>query len=139
MNSLPGSRHGAKRVANLWPSCIWTPIGARLWPHALADVARQTRGAGIRFGVIYKGEPSDVSDVAFTTAALTHADEVEAVLAGQPDDVILQSWENYPRHALPDTDPGSMTGLLRAYQRGRTRLATIAGNIRSRCMRTEVR
>jgi len=92
------------------------------WTDDMRKVAKQVHESGIRFGVIYKGDPFDLSDDLFTGDALRHADEVETLLSGAPDDVILQSWENYPRHALPDTDMSTMTGLVRAYLRQRTHL-----------------
>jgi len=98
------------------------------WQDDMRDVAKQTRGAGVRFGAIYNGGPSDLSDESFTSDALEHADELESVLSGSPDDVILQSWEDYPRHALPDTAPGAMTGLVCAYIRSKTHLVRLSEN-----------
>jgi len=106
---------------------IDTGWGTR-WQDDMRDVAKQTRAAGVRFGVIYNGSPSDLSDEAFTSDALEHADELESALSGAPDDVILQSWEDYPRHALPDTAAGTMTGLVRAYVRSSTHLVRLAQN-----------
>ena len=114
-----------------WETTGISPHGHRLgdpWHDDMRDVARQAHEAGIQFGVIYKGDPSDLSDESFTSDALRHADEVEAVLQGIPDNVILQSWENYPRRALPDTDSSTMTGLVRAYVRPHTRLVLESTN-----------
>ena len=118
------AKASGRPLAFLHMDTVWgTP-----WHDDMRDVAKQTHEAGIRFGVIYKGDPSDLSDDAFTNDALLHADEVEAVLQGPPDDVILQSWENYPRRALPDTDLSTMTGLVRAYVRPHTRLVLESTN-----------
>jgi hypothetical protein len=126
------AKASGKPLAFLHMDTVWgTP-----WHDDMREVASQTRKAGIRFGVIYKGDPSDLSDGAFTQDALQHADEVEGVLAGPPDDVILQSWENYPRHALPDTDFGTMTGLVRAYVRPHTQFS-VEGSHRIRLIRED--
>jgi hypothetical protein len=96
------------------------------WRADLIDVARQTRSAGIRFGVIYDGTPMDLSGATFSRESLLHADEVEAALGRPPDQIIIQSWQDYPRRVLPDRDPATMTGIVRAYVRQRALLVRIS-------------
>ena len=105
-------------VAFLHVDTVW----GTAWRDDMRAIARQARTAGVRFGVIYKADPTELSDAAFAGAALANADAAEAVLEGPPDQVIIQSWEDFPRHALPDSDPSSLTGIARAYLRPHTAL-----------------
>ena len=97
------------------------------WQAPLAAVARLCRAAGVPLGVIYKGDFSDLSNAAFTAHALREADEVEALLGGPPDQVVFQSWENFPRRALPESDPTTMTGLVMQYLRPPSHLTALPG------------
>ena len=90
------------------------------WSTDLKRVAEVTRSESVPFGVIYDGTSMDLSDRAFSSDALMHADQVEAVLGRPPDHVIIQSWQDYPRNALPESDRSTMTGIVSAYLREHT-------------------
>ncbi len=81
-------------------------------------------GAGIRFGVIYDGNPEDQTDVAWTQNAQTRFSMVEQDPLTEPDDAILQTWMVRPIHMLPETQPGTMTNLVLSYAREITHLAS---------------
>jgi hypothetical protein len=89
------------------------------WRFALADLRPPLRQAGMRFGVIYDGDPQDDTDIAWTRHAEERFEAVEADDALRPDDAILQTWMLHPTHMLPEDQPGTMTNLVLRY--GRTR------------------
>lgn len=119
-------RFSGKPVAFLHVDTVWgTP-----WHDDMRAIAKQATASGVAFGVIYKADPTELSDAAFASSTLESADLVEAVLGGPPQQVVFQSWEDYPRHALPDTDMTTLTGIARAYLRLHTQLSSpVSGRI----------
>ena len=80
-------------------------------------------GAGIRFGVIFDGDPNDPTDLAWTSHAEARFEDVEQQAAEKPDDAILQTWMVHPAHMLPESQPGTMTNLVLRYAREASRLS----------------
>jgi hypothetical protein len=85
------------------------------WRPFLADLVPRLRGAGIRYGLIYNGDPADETDLAWTRHAEERFELVEQNPALKPDDAILQTWMAHPTHMLPETEPGTMTNLVLRY------------------------
>ena len=108
-------------VAFLHVDTVW----GTAWREDMRAIAHEVQASNVRFGVIYKADPTELSDAAFAAATLAHADATEALLGGPPSQVIVQSWEDYPRHAMPDNDMSSLTGIARAYLRPHTSLAPV--------------
>jgi hypothetical protein len=82
------------------------------WRPALALFARQAHALGIRYGVIIGGMPTDPDDETWEADALRHLSALAANPALRPDDVVVQSWQKLPDHALPEDQPGSVTHEL---------------------------
>jgi hypothetical protein len=99
------------------------------WKPDIQYLAEQTRRRGVKFGVIYDGNERDLSDAAFARTALAHADAVEELLRGPPDQVLFQSWVTYPRHSLPETTSSAMTGIARDYLRPRSYMVVNGGKL----------
>jgi hypothetical protein len=68
-------------------------------------------------GIIYGGTPADASDESWVEDAKGHIRALEDRDGLMPDQAVIQSWMAYPRHALPDSAPGSLTGLVNFYAR----------------------
>ena len=68
-------------------------------------------------GVIYDGTRSDTSDESWTQDAEQHIQIIEDKHGLHPDHVLIQSWMEYPQHTLPESSPGSLTGLVDFYVR----------------------
>jgi hypothetical protein len=96
-----------------------------------AQVARQVEAVAderdVPFGVIYFGGPQGTSDQTWIQLAAEHAYEFEQVAGGTPDDIPISSWEDYPQHTLPESDPDTLTGLIDRYFAPRTTLTTTQG------------
>jgi hypothetical protein len=71
-------------------------------------------------GVMYNGSPSQKSDPAWIRSAQEHILSVEVKDGLRPDQAIFQSWLPNPTHAMPDSSPDTLTGLVNFYV-GRTR------------------
>lgn len=84
-----------------------------LWQSRIAEVAHLLKRKGVRLQVIYNGSPRDMSDATWIADALSNAAAFERVAT--PDDVIIQSWDSYPKRYLPETDPTTMTALINRY------------------------
>jgi hypothetical protein len=92
------------------------------WATALPAMAQQLHRLGLRFGIIYNGEPSDGTDLEWTTNAQHHFEAVEGDIGLVPDDAVLQTWMRYPLDMLPEDRPGTMTHLVVRYLRPVTHL-----------------
>lgn len=68
-------------------------------------------------GIIYDGLPTDTSDATWTANARSHVLIMEDKYGLRPDHAVIQSWMEYPKLALPDTSPTSLTGLVNFYAR----------------------
>jgi hypothetical protein len=89
--------------------------GNSIWPtlgKALEEGAHQR---GIPFGIIYIGDPGDVSDHEWASKVESRFHTYQGVNGGRPDYVLFQSWLPHPQYALPETDPTTFTGVLDAY------------------------
>jgi hypothetical protein len=71
-------------------------------------------------GIIYDGTPTDSSDEAWVLDAKQHIHLLEDKHRLQPDHALIQSWQAYPQHVLPESSAGSLTSLINYYA-GRTR------------------
>ncbi len=97
------------------------------WPETLLETERVARDRGVPVGIIYFGGDQATSDGEWTTLAREHMVIYEEVWGGQPDHVVIQSWNDYPHHALPETDPATLTGLIDHYFSERTTLRLVEG------------
>ncbi len=71
----------------------------------------------VAIGVIYNGTPSDTSDESWIQDAEKHIYLIEDKHGLHPDQAVIQSWQAYPEHVLPESSPGSLTGLVNFYAR----------------------
>ncbi len=95
----------------------------RAYQAPLRDLAGRLRQAGIRFGIIYNGEPTD-APAAWTARAEQHFLAVESDPALVPDQAIFQVWGNpKPPLNLPETRPEALTSLVNRYAAAQTQLA----------------
>jgi hypothetical protein len=105
------------------------------WPEVAGALERAARARGIRFGIIYDGEGSQLdgggSDRDWTAEAERRFTTYEAQYRGHPDDTVLQSWVDHPDYALPETQPGTFTWLIDRYLRPRPSL-TLGRDLRGR-------
>lgn len=94
-------------------------------PDWIADVNSMRQALALRsipFGVIYNGLGM-TSDASWMSAAEGHFIEYELYGGTIPDQTIFQTWETYPTHVLPETDPDALTYLVDYYFRPRTSLS----------------
>jgi hypothetical protein len=84
----------------------------------LGQVYTSSKFNGIKFGIIYDGDWNDPTGLVWTTNAEKYFADVEQSLI--PDDAVLQTWEPQPDHALPETQPGTMTYLVNRYATAET-------------------
>jgi hypothetical protein len=66
-------------------------------------------------GIIYNGMPNDRTDKEWIDSAKSHIELFEHEYKLRPQQAIIQSWTLRPTHALPETDPESLTGLVLYY------------------------
>jgi hypothetical protein len=113
------------------------------WRGDLQVVARLAHEAGIPFGVILNSDGYELSDADYARSVQFHEEQVAALPGVKVDHVVFQSWVAYPKHAMPESDPSSMTGVVLNYLRPPTRLVaagpTGAGQAQARLMDAEGR
>jgi hypothetical protein len=96
------------------------------WKPAAAALTRALSARYIPVGHIYNGDDG-ASDTAWITLAEQHMADFETHGALIPDQAIFQSWQAYPKHVLPETDPTSFTYLIDRYFLARTTLTLSYG------------
>jgi hypothetical protein len=85
------------------------------WQSQLRSLTTHLNAAKILFGIIYNGDPTDPTGVAWTTHAEERFSRVENDPTIIPQRAVLQSWTLQPSHMLPETEPGTMTYLVDRY------------------------
>lgn len=68
-------------------------------------------------GIIYNGLPTDRTNKEWIDNAQNHIKLFEHGHKLRPQQAIIQSWTPRPTHALPETDPESLTSLVLYYAR----------------------
>ena len=89
-----------------------------LWLTTLRSFEASVRKAGIKVGIIYNGGTAQ-SDISWTAQAERYIKQIEADRSMVPDQAIFQTWVNWPTHMLPETQPGTLTYLVRRYTASR--------------------
>ena len=89
----------------------------------VTQLSAEVRSRGIKFGIIYDGDANDTTGLAWTTNAEEYFVEIEKNQSMIPDDAVLQTWATQPDHALPETQPGTMTYLVNRYAAAETTLS----------------
>ena len=97
-------------------------VWAGPWQDQMPSLATRLHAAGIKFGVIYDGDPDDQTGLAWTRHAEERFVAVETGLGLMVDQAVLQTWHAQPAHMLPETEPGTMTWLVNRYLAAPTRL-----------------
>jgi len=85
------------------------------WPALVRQLETATVRRGIRFGIIYTGDPQDTSDAEWTSQVVARFEEYQRQAGGRPDYVLFQSWQPRPALCLPETDPATFTGVINSY------------------------
>jgi hypothetical protein len=85
------------------------------WPTLAKSMETATRGRGMKYGIIYSGDPTDTSDTQWIGKTVARFQAYQGTGGGRPDYVLFQSWNQHPWHALPETDATTFTGALDAY------------------------
>lgn len=93
------------------------------WQIQLMELYKLARTNGMKFGIIYNGNPNDFTGIQWTANAEQHFINVESGLRIVPDDAIIQTWDAQPNRALPETQPGTMTYLVERYALAETVLS----------------
>lgn len=103
-------RETGKKLAFFHVDVLWR----RSWEPWINALHAHLSASGIPFGVIYNGNMGDNSDAAWLAHAAEHFQEFEDY-NGRPDQVIFQSWMNYPTQILPEHDPKTLSSLVLTY------------------------
>ena len=93
------------------------------WAQRAKSLETYSRERGIAFGIIYNGNGDESSDLEWLNDAEDHIVSYETIGAGHPQHVIFQSWNLYPKHGMPETDPSKFTYLIDRYFDIRSRLS----------------
>ncbi len=85
------------------------------WPGKVKSIEDHGRQRGVPVGIIYTGNYQDANDEAWVSIAGERVKRYELETGGQPAQVVFQSWNDKPDHVLPESNPYSFTGFIRAY------------------------
>ncbi|HSB88888.1 MAG TPA: discoidin domain-containing protein [Anaerolineales bacterium] len=96
--------------------------GRPTWPDEVKTIEDFGRSFGVPVGIIYTGNYQDATDEAWISIAGERVLRYEDQTGGRPEHVLFQSWLDKPDHALPDSEPYTFTGFIRAYFEDRAAL-----------------
>ncbi len=85
------------------------------WRTQIPPIARLLRRKGVAMQVIYNGSGFDQSDQRWMAHAVANFKAFETSITPPPAVVVIQSWDPYPRHLLPESNPLTLTGLVDQY------------------------
>jgi hypothetical protein len=86
----------------------------RPWRAALRALMTGARNQKVPVGIIYNGDDLSISGREWAETARQHIGAVERDV-GIPDFAVFQSWRRFPSRVLPESDPQSLTGIVKAY------------------------
>jgi len=96
--------------------------GRPSWPAEVKRIEDFGRQFGVPVGIIYTGNFQDATDEAWLSIAGERVLRYEDQTGGRPDHILFQSWTDKPDRALPDGEPYTFTGFVRAYFEDRAAL-----------------
>lgn len=85
------------------------------WSEKVGWIINTAQAHGLSYGIIYHGTARDRSDGAWMGAVKSHIVDFERSVRQRPADVVLQSWNEFPSHVLPESDPTALTSLVDWY------------------------
>jgi hypothetical protein len=85
------------------------------WAGELATIPPFVHSLGMRYGVIYDGHGRDPTDEAWIASAKEKIVVMEDQHHIIPDYVVFATWNPHPTHALPETDPTTLSSLIDWY------------------------
>ena len=96
------------------------------WRPGTAAMQQVLAQRSIPFGVIYNAAGgAQTSDADWVNSAEQHFQDYENRGSPLPNQIIFQSWNPYPHHLLPETDPTTFTALIDNYFRDRSGLTAM--------------
>ncbi|MBM2843417.1 MAG: type protein, partial [Anaerolineales bacterium] len=96
--------------------------GRPTWADEVKTIEDFGRTFGVPVGIIYTGNFQDHDDEAWLSIAGERVRRYEDKTGGIPEHVLFQSWNDKPDAALPDSEPYTFTGFIRAYFEDRAAL-----------------
>jgi hypothetical protein len=87
------------------------------WQSRIRMISGALRGADVPTGIVANGDGTSADGRTWTESANRNLRGAIAA-AGIPEYIIFQSWDKHPRRFLPETDEGTMTGLVWKYVSG---------------------
>jgi hypothetical protein len=85
------------------------------WPSLAVQMQSTMRGRGEQFGIIFIGDPTDSSDAMWAGKAIARFQAFFGAPGSAPDFVLFQSWNPYPQYCLPESDPTTFMGVVKAF------------------------
>lgn len=99
-------------VESPWPPPSKSPRETD-WMARVIELERYAEGKGLDVSLIVNSQRGGYeSDEAFVRYTLEYLNAYRAA-GGSPRRYVFQTWYRYPRKLVPETDPFSMTGMLR--------------------------
>lgn len=88
-------------------------IDTQHWQDITPGLQALLKQKNISYGVIINGNNADTTNLTWTATAQARFRLYDTLGLESPRYYIFQSWNPVPDHALPETEPGTMTNLIK--------------------------
>ncbi len=85
------------------------------WAEKAVEIEHYLRSEGIDFGLFYLGNGNEPTDEGWLTTAGERVKAYEFGAGGQPDHVVIASWNDHPDYVLPENQPFTFTNFVKQY------------------------
>jgi hypothetical protein len=103
-----------KNYVHEYPASVRFDVGwRRNWRSELPPFISWLSSHNIGYGVVYNATGGISNDAAWVASAKENATSFAAAIHAQPEHIMIQTWEPFPSHIVPESDPNSMTGYLK--------------------------
>lgn len=102
-------RATGRQLAFFHADVIWN----QPWEAFLGRLTKSLSGRKIPLGIIINGNGDETSDQLWTTHVMEHCERIRAGLS-HTQQLVFQTWTNYPSRVLPETAPWTMTGVFQS-------------------------
>jgi hypothetical protein len=108
--------HSGKPINYFDADVVWQMPNA---VREFADALPLLRSQQLNLGIIYNGKPDASSDCEWVDQARRKIESIEKATDFRFSRILIETWTDFPRRILPESNPCTLTGLIKSYENRR--------------------